>query len=205
MYDSSVPRLVVRRRRAPSSGLGGWPRSFLIDGRCGALWAMVGHSGDPAGYLEKQQQRRQEAKEEEVEGAEEEVVEEEAALVARRVAAEYMRLSRASSLEQVYGMFSADAAYRSDALGTVCIGLPAIREMMNGFFARYPDVKWEVTSLGLVDRSEPRPEAVKVAVEFNRYSTTETGEYVKRSGREWIYVDPKSARIVFVHVAPLDP
>ncbi|GLC36360.1 hypothetical protein PLESTB_000770000 [Pleodorina starrii] len=125
--------------------------------------------------------------------------------VALRVASDYMRLSVAASLEQVYGLFAADAAYRSDALGSSWSGLQSIRGMMDGFFTRFPDVRWEVTSLRVVDSSEPRPAAVKVAVEFIRYWTSEAGESVRRTGREWIYVDPETAKILYVHVAPLDP
>ncbi|KAG2437469.1 hypothetical protein HXX76_006119 [Chlamydomonas incerta] len=124
---------------------------------------------------------------------------------ALRAAGDYMRLSRSETLQQVYPLLAADATYTSLALGTTCAGLPAIRDMMDGFFAKFPDVAWETTSMAVVPPSEPRPGAVKVAVEFIRRWTAEDGVAQARTGREWIHVDPGSGRIVHVHVAPLDP
>ncbi|PNW79273.1 hypothetical protein CHLRE_09g408750v5 [Chlamydomonas reinhardtii] len=125
--------------------------------------------------------------------------------LALRVAGDYMQLSRSETLQQVYPLLAEDATYTSLSLGTTCAGLPAIRNMMDGFFAKFPDVAWETTSMAVVAASEPRPQAVKVAVEFVRRWTAEDGAAQVRTGREWIHVDPGSGRIVHVHVAPLDP
>ncbi|KAG2426138.1 hypothetical protein HYH02_014853 [Chlamydomonas schloesseri] len=127
------------------------------------------------------------------------------AATALQVVADYMRLSRSETLQQVYPLLAPDATYTSQALNTTCAGLPAIRTMMDGFFAKFPDVAWETTAMAVVAPSEPRPQAVRVAVEFIRRWTAEDGQAQVRSGREWIHVDPGSSRIVHVHVAPLDP
>ncbi|PNH11633.1 hypothetical protein TSOC_001520 [Tetrabaena socialis] len=125
--------------------------------------------------------------------------------VALAIASDYMRLSRSPSLAQVYDLFALDAAYHSEALGTTCEELGAIRQMMDAFFHRFPDVRWEVTSMRVVEPGEPRPASVRVAVQSVRYWTSEAGEALVRSGREWIFVEAVSGRITYVHVAPLDP
>ncbi|KAG2490513.1 hypothetical protein HYH03_011135 [Edaphochlamys debaryana] len=122
-----------------------------------------------------------------------------------------MLLSRTETLEQVFPLLAPDASYRSDALGSSWEGREAIRGMMEGFFAKLPDVRWEVRSLAVEPSSAPQGvqgvQGVRVAVEFTRYWTNEEGQAVVATGREWIYVDPAGGpgSIQHVHVAKLDP
>ncbi|KXZ49617.1 hypothetical protein GPECTOR_20g474 [Gonium pectorale] len=116
-----------------------------------------------------------------------------------------MRLSTSATLDQVFPLFADDASYMSESLGSSWTGLGSIRGMMEPFFAKFPDIRWEVTRMGVVAPSEPAPGAVRVEVAFVRRWTSESGEAMVRGGREWIHVDPASGRIVHVHVAALDP
>jgi len=53
----------------------------------------------------------------------------------------YVALSNAHRVELILPMFAADAVYASSAVGEF-IGPNAIGDMMQGFFAHYPDVFW---------------------------------------------------------------
>ncbi|MDV7392401.1 nuclear transport factor 2 family protein, partial [Arthrospira platensis SPKY1] len=57
----------------------------------------------------------------------------------------YVALSNAHRLDLVLPMFAAEATYRSTYVGEFA-GKPAIGRMMAEFFARFPDVYWEVSA-----------------------------------------------------------
>ena len=54
----------------------------------------------------------------------------------------YVALSNAHRVDLIRSMFAEDALYRSTAVGEHR-GVATITSMMQGFFARYPDVYWQ--------------------------------------------------------------
>lgn len=95
----------------------------------------------------------------------------------------YVELSNKHDLRRLEALFLGSAIYHSDFFGEYKGGV-AIREMMMSFFARFPDVHWEVTEYRPVDED---------GVEFDFLMTgtdAAADEPVRRHGRERIYFEP---------------
>ncbi|KAG1663814.1 hypothetical protein FOA52_013379 [Chlamydomonas sp. UWO 241] len=146
--------------------------------------------------------------------------------VAMRVAGQYMDLSSAHELSEVFALFAPEGSYISESLRGSWTGLTDIQGMMRPFFKKYPDVRWEVRRMFVAARpgsasagdAPTVPGAsvgdpggggevfgegvVHVEVHFLR-TWTENGEQQESPGREWISVDTSKERIVRVFVAKL--
>ena len=59
------------------------------------------------------------------------------------LACRYVEASNEHNLERIRAMFAEDAVYVSSRVGAF-EGRDAIIAMMDGFFARFPDVHWDV-------------------------------------------------------------
>ena len=59
------------------------------------------------------------------------------------LAGRYVQASNEHDLERIRAMFAGDAVYVSSRVGAFD-GRDAILAMMDGFFARFPDVHWDV-------------------------------------------------------------
>jgi uncharacterized protein (TIGR02246 family) len=95
------------------------------------------------------------------------------------LAREYVRLSNAHELERIFPMFAEDAVYISKIVGSF-EGREAIEAMMRGFFAKIPDVRWEVAEYALSGDRE-------VSFDFVRhFSDPETGGPAQVQGHEVI-------------------
>ena len=91
----------------------------------------------------------------------------------------YVALSNAHRVELVLSMFTDDASYYSPHVG-VFDGKSAIGDMMQEFFARFPDVHWHVGDYESTPAGSVRFKFVMVATD------AETGKRVQRSGAEEI-------------------
>ena len=96
-----------------------------------------------------------------------------------RLAEKYVSLSNAHDLDRIFRMFATDASYSSSTVGNF-EGVLQIKTMMRGFFERFPDVYWEVSSYcSIADQV--------VVFNFARRATDlERGELVQVEGVERI-------------------
>ena len=104
----------------------------------------------------------------------------------------YIELSTKHDLKQIELLFMGSALYHSAFFGEYK-GAVAIREMMQSFFARYPDVHWEVSNYRETDDG---------GVEFDFIMTATdaaANEPVRRHGRERIYFE-SDGLIRHIHV-----
>jgi len=93
----------------------------------------------------------------------------------------YVALSNAHRVELIRPMFAADVIYRSSAVGEYR-GAAAIADMMQAFFARYPDAFWLCENY--------RFRNGRVSFDFSlQASDASSGEHLQRSGIEHIYCD----------------
>lgn len=93
----------------------------------------------------------------------------------------YVAVSNAHRVELILPMFSADAVYTSSAVGEFN-GPAAIGDMMQGFFARYPDVFWFAENY--------RYDSNRVTFDFSLQATEAgSGEHLQRFGVERIEFD----------------
>lgn len=95
----------------------------------------------------------------------------------------YIALSNKHDLKRIETLFMGSATYHSAYFGEYK-GSVAIHEMMLSFFARYPDVHWEVTHYRAIENN---------GVEFDFLMTATDAaadEPVRRQGRECIYFEP---------------
>jgi hypothetical protein len=100
---------------------------------------------------------------------------------ALELARAYVALSNAHRVELIRPMFAAEAVYRSSAVGEYR-GAAAIADMMQAFFARYPDAFWLCENY--------RRKNGRVSFEFSlQASDAGTGVHLQRSGIEHIYYD----------------
>ncbi len=90
----------------------------------------------------------------------------------------YLALSNAHRVDLILSLFAAGAMYSSNATGEYR-GRAAIGDMMNGFFADYPDVHWQARSF--------RCEQHRVSFDFEMRATAAAdGAPVERRGQERI-------------------
>ena len=89
----------------------------------------------------------------------------------------YVALSNAHKLDLILPMFADGASYHSPHVG-VFDGRPAIRDMMSGFFSRFPDVYWTAGDYQCTKGGGVRFNFVMTATEV------ETGEKIRRTGAE---------------------
>ena len=97
------------------------------------------------------------------------------------VARQYVALSNEHAVDAALACFHPEATYHSSAQGTF-EGIAAIRPMMEAFFARFPDIHWEVAAY--------RQEGTATAG-FDFVATAhdaQTGEAITRKGTERISV-----------------
>jgi hypothetical protein len=93
----------------------------------------------------------------------------------------YVALSNAHRVELILPMFAAEAVYTSSAVGEF-IGPSAIGDMMQGFFARYPDVFWLAENF--------RFDNGRVSFDFGLLATAaDSGAQLQRQGVERIEFD----------------
>ena len=93
----------------------------------------------------------------------------------------YVALSNAHRVDLISKMFSSAAVYTSSAVGEF-IGPDAIGDMMQGFFARYPDAFWLAENY--------RCDSNRVTFDFGLQATEATsGEHLQRQGIERIEFD----------------
>ena len=96
-----------------------------------------------------------------------------------QLAKAYIALSNSHHLELVFGMFTEDAVYQSANVGEFN-GIDEIKAMMNGFFAKFPDVYWDTRAFQCVEDGT-------VCFDFELMAThAQTGEKIRRSGSEEI-------------------
>ncbi|MCB1947798.1 nuclear transport factor 2 family protein [Nitrosomonas sp.] len=111
------------------------------------------------------------------------------------LAKNYIELSNKHDLRHIETLFLGEATYHSAYFGEYK-GSVAIHEMMLSFFARYPDVHWEVSNY--------RPIGTD-GVEFDFLMTATDAaadEPVRRQGRECIYFESDGLiRRIEVHKA----
>jgi SnoaL-like domain len=91
----------------------------------------------------------------------------------------YVALSNAHALSFILPMFSSSANYQSSSVGEFN-GPEAIGEMMAGFFERFPDVHWDVSTYH---------HAAVNLVEFEFIMTAseeQSGDRIERRGLEQI-------------------
>ena len=90
----------------------------------------------------------------------------------------YVALSNAHRVELILPLFAADAVYTSSAVGEF-VGPIAIGDMMQNFFARYPDVFWLTENY--------RYDNGRVSFDFGLQATAaDSGEHLQRQGVEHI-------------------
>jgi nuclear transport factor 2 (NTF2) superfamily protein len=93
----------------------------------------------------------------------------------------YVALSNAHRVDLIRPMFTAEAVYRSSAVGEHQ-GATAIVTMMQGFFARYPDVHWQCDDFRCAGR--------RVSFRFELQAhDLEDGSQLRRNGVEHIAFD----------------
>jgi hypothetical protein len=93
----------------------------------------------------------------------------------------YVALSNAHRVELIQPMFAAGAVYTSSAVGEF-VGPIAIGDMMQGFFARYPDVFWLAEKF--------RYDNGRVTFDFGmQANAADSGEHLQRQGIEHIEFD----------------
>ena len=93
----------------------------------------------------------------------------------------YVALSNAHRVELIQPMFAAGAVYTSSAVGEF-VGPIAIGDMMQGFFARYPDVFWLTENF--------RYDNGRVTFDFGlQANAAGSGEHLQRQGIEHIEFD----------------
>ena len=93
----------------------------------------------------------------------------------------YVALSNSHRLELIIPLFTSDALYSSSAAGEFH-GQAAIRDMMRGFFTRYPDAFWLCENFRFNDS--------RVSFDFSLQATdANTGAHLQRSGIERITYD----------------
>ncbi len=93
----------------------------------------------------------------------------------------YVALSNAHRVEFILPMFAAGAVYTSSAVGEF-IGPDACGKMMQGFFARYPNVFWLAENF--------RFDNNRVTFDFGLQATAvDSGEHLQRQGVEHIEFD----------------
>ena len=93
----------------------------------------------------------------------------------------YVSLSNAHRIELILPMFAAEAVYTSSAVGEFS-GPIAIGNMMQGFFARYPNVFWLAENY--------RFDNGRVTFDFGmQASAADSGEQLQRQGIERIEFD----------------
>ena len=108
------------------------------------------------------------------------------------LAKNYIELSNKHDLRHIETLFLGEATYHSAYFGEYK-GSVAIHEMMLSFFARYPDVHWEVSNYRETDDG---------GVEFDFIMTATdaaANEPVRRHGRERIYFE-SDGLIRHIHV-----
>jgi len=91
----------------------------------------------------------------------------------------YVALSNSHRLDLIISMFADDARYQSSNVGSFA-GTGAIRNMMGGFFDRYPDVFWDAHNFSHIDAR---------TIEFKFLMTAtdkQTYQRIERSGEEEI-------------------
>lgn len=94
----------------------------------------------------------------------------------------YVSASNEHDLDRVEGMFAGNAEYISKRAGSHA-GREAIRAMMDGFFADFPDVRW---TAGYYRSAEPGG----IAYDFVMTATSpRTGETIEHTGVERIFFD----------------
>ncbi|SER02336.1 SnoaL-like domain-containing protein [Nitrosomonas sp. Nm51] len=99
------------------------------------------------------------------------------------LAKNYIELSNKHDLRRIETLFLGEATYHSAYFGEYK-GSVAIHEMMLSFFARYPDVHWEVSNYRPIGTNG-------VAFDFLMTATDAAAdEPVRRQGRECIYFEP---------------
>jgi hypothetical protein len=93
----------------------------------------------------------------------------------------YVALSNAHRVELIVPMFASGAVYTSSAVGEF-VGPIAIGNMMQGFFARYPDVFWLAENF--------RYDNGRVTFDFGlQANAADSGEHLQRQGIEHIEFD----------------
>ena len=90
-----------------------------------------------------------------------------------------MALSNAHSLVLILQMFSESANYQSTSVGEFS-GRKAIGEMMAGFFERFPDVHWDVSTYHHAAVNLVEFEFLMTAIE------AQSGDRIERRGLEQI-------------------
>jgi hypothetical protein len=102
---------------------------------------------------------------------------------ATELAHAYVALSNAHRVDLIGPMFAEDAVYYSSAVGEYQ-GVASISEMMQTFFARYPDVFWLSEDF--------RYAANRVSFSFSLQAIdAQSGSPLQRSGIEHIDFDPQ--------------
>lgn len=92
----------------------------------------------------------------------------------------YVEASNAHDLRQVDSMLDEKARYYSSAVGEHQ-GRAAIRQMMEGFFAAFPDVRWQTSRYRAAGTTG-------AAFDFVMTATSKaTGEAIERRGIERIF------------------
>ncbi|MDH5479815.1 MAG: nuclear transport factor 2 family protein [Nitrosomonas sp.] len=92
----------------------------------------------------------------------------------------YVDLSNKHQLKLIEPMFMKEATYYSTFFGEYR-GCTAIHEMMVTFFARFPDVHWEVPEYRAIEDQGVEFEFVMTATD------AASGERIKRHGLERVY------------------
>jgi hypothetical protein len=96
----------------------------------------------------------------------------------------YVALSNSHQLDLIIPLFTAGAKYHSPNVGTF-EGTEAIKEMMAGFFQRFPDANWSAWEYHCNADSQ---------IQFNFSMTAterETGEQIERAGKEKIELNDR--------------
>ena len=102
----------------------------------------------------------------------------------------YFDLSNNRDLEKVFKLFALDATYSSDNTG-LYFGISDIRDMMQNFFDRYPELHWEIHSI-----QETTPQIIEL--DFTLRGTDTRGEKIIRPGIERIVVVSEQLRHIEV-------
>jgi predicted ester cyclase len=95
------------------------------------------------------------------------------------LAQQYVDLSNQHGLDQVFPLFEDQATYSSSQFGAF-EGIDAIKDMMTGFFTKFPDVHWDVETY------TPETDDTVVFDFIMKATDLETGNKVTRQGRERI-------------------
>lgn len=91
----------------------------------------------------------------------------------------YVALSNAHRIELIVPMFVDNATYQSSSVGKF-EGRGAIREMMENFFARFPDVRWAVPEYRCIGERAVEFEFIMTSTELS------TGDSIESKGVERI-------------------